>query len=285
MRELESSPALLPLYVKASLPRTLRDEVPGEALRIKGLRPSTGHVADYAKLCGFTLASSLPLTYPHVLGFPLQLALMADRRFPFPATGLVHISNAVESPRAVPVGAAVDVSVRAVGPRPHPKGRTVDMLTSVAMDGENVWSSTSTYLRRGTGSGKAAADAARPIGVPTDLATTSVWKLPGSLGRRYAAVSGDRNPIHLSSLTARPFGFSRPIAHGMWMSAACLAALEGRLSDALRYDVEFKAAVPLPSTVELATRVTHGGSADVVLRSARSSRPHLVGRITPLSRS
>ena len=27
--------------------------------------------------------------------------------------------------------------------------------------------------------------------------TGTSWKLPGDLGRRYAAVSGDHNPIHL----------------------------------------------------------------------------------------
>ena len=50
------------------------------------------------------------------------------------------------------------------------------------------------------------------------------WRLPGDLGRRYAAVSGDRNPIHLYALTAKAFGFPRQIAHGMWSKARCLAA-------------------------------------------------------------
>ena len=52
------------------------------------------------------------------------------------------------------------------------------------------------------------------------------------IGRRYGAVSGDRNPIHLYPLTARLFGFRRAIAHGMWTKARCLAALEGRLPEA-----------------------------------------------------
>ena len=65
-------------------------------------------------------------------------------------------------------------------------------------------------------------------------------------GRRYAGVSGDVNPIHLHPLTARAFGFPRAIAHGMWTAARALAALEGRLPDALTCDVAFGKPVLLP---------------------------------------
>ena len=57
-------------------------------------------------------------------------------------------------------------------------------------------------------------------------ATGTTWRLPGDLGRRYAAVSGDHNPIHLYPLTAKAFGFPRQIAHGMWSKARCVAALD-----------------------------------------------------------
>ena len=59
------------------------------------------------------------------------------------------------------------------------------------------------------------------------------WRLAPDLGRRYAAVSGDFNPIHLSPATSRLFGFRRPIIHGMWTHARALAGL-GRVPDAYR---------------------------------------------------
>ena len=46
---------------------------------------------------------------------------------------------------------------------------------------------------------------------------------------------------------AKPFGFERAIAHGMWTKARCLAAL--RLPDAFTADVRFKKPILLPSTV------------------------------------
>ncbi|MYQ53488.1 MULTISPECIES: MaoC/PaaZ C-terminal domain-containing protein, partial [unclassified Streptomyces] len=68
-----------------------------------------------------------------------------------------------------------------------------------------------------------------PPGAPAagaGLPAVAEWRLPGDLGRRYGAVSGDRNPIHLHPLTARLFGFPRHLAHGMWTVARCLAEAE-----------------------------------------------------------
>jgi acyl dehydratase len=281
--ELTGTPGLLPLYARAVLPRSGGDSVPARGLRLRGVRPTPDDVAAYAGVCGFRLGSTLPPTYPHLLGFRLQLALMGDRAFPFEATGLVHVANDIEVLAPVGVGEALDVSVHAQGPRPHPKGRTVDLVTEVTRGDELVWRSASTYLRRGPGQPDAGTGGSDVRQVPTDLPATAVWRLPADLGRRYAAVSGDRNPIHLWPLTARLFGFPRPIAHGMWTAAASLAALEGRLPRRFRVAVAFSAPVLLPSTVELATSVQPDGAARVLLRSRRSGRAHLLGRVDPLT--
>ena len=105
------------------------------------------------------------------------------------------------------------------------------------------------------------------------------WRLPRDLGRRYAAVSGDRNPIHLYAATAKAFGFPRQIAHGMWTKARCLAALQGRLPDAYSVEVGFKKPIPLPSTVVFGSRLGD----DVIefgVTRAKDGVPHLVGRVT-----
>ena len=53
-----------------------------------------------------------------------------------------------------------------------------------------------------------------------------MWSLPASASRAYAAVSGDVNPIHMSALTAKAFGFPRAIAHGMYTAARALSEYE-----------------------------------------------------------
>ncbi len=61
---------------------------------------SREHVAAYARVCGFPAKDTVPLTYPHVLGFPMHLQAMADPAFPFPAIGGVHLTNTITTHRA-----------------------------------------------------------------------------------------------------------------------------------------------------------------------------------------
>jgi acyl dehydratase len=169
------------------------------------------------------------------------------------------------------------VTVNVTEERPHAKGTVYDFHTLVRADDETVWEETSTYLRRGEGdpdapSGSVFADA-EPHGI--------VWKLPGDLGRRYAAVSGDHNPIHLYPLTAKALGFPRHIAHGMWTMARCVAALENRLPGAVRVDVAFKKPVLLPGSVAFGSTPVDGGYA-FSLTSPKDGTPHLAGRTTAL---
>jgi MaoC like domain len=194
-------------------------------------------VADYSRVCGFRLRDELPPTYPHVLAFPLHMRLMTDGSFPFRAVGLVHIGNRIEVRRPLRLGEDLDLRVRA-----HPGEAGFTILTEACVDGEPVWEERSTMLTPGGRPGRPPADTA-------EAQFVAQWRLPGNLGRRYAAVSGDRNPIHLHPLTAKPFGFSRPIAHGMWTKARCLAALEP-LPDAFEVAVEFRKPILLPAEVD-----------------------------------
>src|SRR4051794_13523826 len=50
-------------------------------------------LAAYNRVCGLRLTDTLPITYLHVLAFPLSMQLMTDRSFPYPLVGLVHIAN------------------------------------------------------------------------------------------------------------------------------------------------------------------------------------------------
>jgi acyl dehydratase len=110
------------------------------------------------------------------------------------------------------------------------------------------------------------------------------WELPGDLGRRYAGVSGDRNPIHMHALSAKALGFPRAIAHGMWTKARCLAALEGLLPDAYAVQVRFRRPIELPATVAFASKAD-GADIDFEVRDARRETPHLAGRVEHLGKT
>ncbi|HVV24303.1 MAG TPA: MaoC/PaaZ C-terminal domain-containing protein [Pseudonocardiaceae bacterium] len=272
--ELDTEPNLTALFAKAALgairPGRRESALPTTELARSGVRVDRARLAAYDRVCGFRLTDELPVTFPHLLVFGPQVALMTDDAFPFPMIGLVHVANRITRTRPLHVDEPLVVRVRAEHLRPHERGTQFDMVSEVSADGEPVWTETSTYLRR-TGGGTRSEREAAPAGRPT-----AVWRVPGDTGRRYADVSGDRNPIHLYPLTARLFGFRRAIAHGMWSMARCLAYYEGRLPAAHTVDVRFKLPIPLPATVALtATDDTFE------LRDQRTGKPHLHGVITP----
>jgi acyl dehydratase len=256
------------------------DDLAGLDFRRAPLQIRRAHVAAYAEVCGFPPKDTVPLTYPHILGFPLHLEVMADPAFPFPAIGSVHLTNTITAHRSIAIGETVEVSVLPESLQPHAKGRTVDFVTEVTSAGELVWEGRSTYLYRGRAPLEAhSADA--PSGpVFDDVEPTGLtWRLPGDLGRRYAAVSGDRNPIHLYPLTAKALGFPRQIAHGMWSKARCVAALENRLPEAVSVEVAFRKPIFLPGTVAFGSKPTDTGYA-FTLTNPKSGAPHLQGRAT-----
>jgi len=289
-REVSGEPATLPLYVKAALPvlpgvsllpgiRKTGQALPDLTLTRHDVPIRRDHVTAYAGVCGFRMRDAVPVTYPHVLAFPLHLALMTDADFPFPAIGLVHVENSITQHRAISADEALQVTARAERLRAHPKGQVFDIVTRVHSAGELVWEETSSMLRRGGVSGAADADQGRELALVPP--SGPVWRVPGDLGRAYAGVSGDRNPIHLYALTAKALGFPRQIAHGMWSKARCIAALEGRLPEAVRVDVVFKKPVVLPGKVAFGSRRGDHGDYEFSLTSPRSGAPHLLGRGAP----
>ncbi|TQL68424.1 acyl dehydratase [Nocardioides albertanoniae] len=234
-------------------------------------------VAAYAELCGFPIKDTVPLPYPHMLAFPLHMALMSSPEFPSPAMGMVHIENSISGYRPISVGEAVAVTTTVGQPEPHPVGKAYRFLTVATVGGEVVWESTSTYLVRGRRN--------PDVVWPSDFAEVNpsgpVFPLKTDLGRRYAKVAGDYNPIHLFPLSAKALGFKRQIAHGMWTKARCIAALENRLPDAARVDVAFKKPVFLPSSVAFGS-LKHLDGYDFSLHKRGSDTLHLVGRTTAL---
>jgi len=307
-RTLQSPPSILPLYARAAAPMLPGasllpflpgggGEIPEIELELGGVRLDHDRVAAYARACGFALRDDLPPTYPHVLAFPLHMAVMADGRFPFGAVGLVHVENRIEQRRPIGLGEELTLRVRPTKLKSHPRGQTFSLVTKVLAGQRIAWESTSTMLRRGKNSQSAKAptkselhqipipgdrefDAVREEG-QGELRASAEWKLGGDLGRRYAAVSGDRNPIHMHSLAAKPLGFPRAIVHGMWTKARCLAALESRLPDAFAVDVRFRKPILLPSRVEFAG-AGEGEEIDFAVRDAKRGTPHLDGHVAPL---
>ncbi|MFC1230395.1 MULTISPECIES: MaoC family dehydratase [Streptomyces] len=297
---LARSPALAPLLARGALLSPAKRPRPDAAfprtrLVLPSLRVDPARLAAYERVCGFPVTGAtgegaLPLTYPHVLGFPAAMRLMSGRDFPLPLLGLVHTSLEITRHRAVPVAGTHGLSVHVEGLAPHPRGTEATVVTVLrSPGGDTAWESRSTYLARhrtsepssepssGPPPGRSVPRVPRPEEDPATarpLPVVDAWLLGKDTGRRYGAASGDRNPIHLHPLTARLFGFPRAIAHGMWTVARCLAAHGA--PEAVTVRADFRAPVLLPGTVTFGAR-----DGRFELRGP-GERLHLTGEVRPV---
>lgn len=273
---LSGVPSTAPLLVRAALTSRGRrgDAVPDRTLVVEDVRIDRAKLAAYQRLTGYAVDDTVPQPYPWVLAFPVQTALMARPDFPMALPGMVHLENRVTTHRAMDAGEPLTLSVSAGQIRPHRRGRTLDVRLEARVGGELVWECDSVYLSRGRGT----QDAPRGDGPPPPPGGQPVaqWRLPEDLGRSYASVSGDVNPIHLHPLTAKAMGFPRHIAHGMWTCARTLAALGRTSLGPSTSHVWFTKPVFLPSTVELVVDREPARTV-AALRSAKSPETtHLV---------
>lgn len=283
VREFTALPGTATLYSRAvlgSLTGKKGKALPELELVMRDVKIDRANLAAYNRVCGFSQRDTLPLTYGFVLGFPLHMSLMTDPSFPFAAMGMVHIQNRITQHRPVSASEILTVIVKPANLRPHDKGVQFDILTTLVSGQEVVWECASTMLRRQAVGGERNGPAEPRKEKPSAPAPANAqWSIPGDIGRRYGAVSGDRNPIHLYAFTARLFGFPRAIAHGMWSKARCLAAMEGRIPDACTVDVQFKLPVLLPAKVAFHSEPNADGSFTFGMNDLRRGKPHLAGSI------
>lgn len=276
------------------LPRS--HELPEVTHVVRGLRIDPERSAKFDHVLGATASDYVHPGMLHVLAFPVALSVMAQPRFPAPLLGLVHIRNEVLQHRPVRVGERIDVECRVQNLAPHRRGRTFETVSVISSGGQIVATDVSTYLARGAGSGEGKADGDGKNNGETPSATkvftppppTARWKLPANTGRIYAGVSGDANPIHMSSVSAKAFGFPAAIAHGMYTASRAFSESRPDLSRPLRWEVDFAAPVVLPATVWLnysdsdADSGAGSGVSYVGYRAARgekTARKHFSGSV------
>jgi acyl dehydratase len=251
--------------------------LPTRVEQVCDLQIDRANVASYAATTGLRYGGNVPLTYPFVLTFPSVMSLLTGFDFPFSAVGAVHVENTITAYRPIAVTDTVGVKVHAENLREHRKGLLVDLVSEVAVGNETAWHQVATFLhqQRTSLSDEPKSEPAAPqkLRSPNRILRVTAGQI-----RRYAAISGDRNPIHTSSLGAKLFGFPSAIAHGMFSAAAVLANIEGQLPDAVRYSVKFGKPVVLPATAGVYVDRVAGGW-DIALRNMTKGYPHLTAAV------
>lgn len=251
---LTHTPNLFLQYARALFSRKRAKEgmvIPTIEAQYRNVHIQAKQVHRYAKVCGFESSNQVPVTFPQVLAFPLHLEIFLHKSFPLPVLGLVHLRNRIRQYHALQCDDVVDIRCAITEHHVTAKGLEITLNTEIYRQNVLVWESQTISLVRIPTPGKRVRESnPRTVSEPFDA--QQKWSLSGNLGRRYALVSGDANPIHLFTLSARLFGFRCHVAHGMWTKARAAATLFPLLQqETCEITTEFNRLIFLPSDVTL----------------------------------
>lgn len=267
-------PSMGSVYAKAvkTLGRKGRNPVlPSTVLVHRSAAADPGGLDAFRRAVGAPSNGVLPSLYVHSLAFPLAMSLMLRADFPLPLLGMIHLRNQVAVHRPLAEDEVFDVEVFSENLAAHPKGAAFDLVVRIVVDGQERMELRSTFLAKGVKlEGSVPEKSVHAAFEPPQR--TASWKLDAGTGRRWAAVAGDYNPIHLSSLSAKALGMPRAIAHGIYLAARALSGIEPAAGE-YRWSIEFKTPVVLPASVDLAFTRTEAGF-EVAAWSPRKGKPH-----------
>lgn len=256
---------------------------PGTALpdlgyEVKNVRAEGIAYARFCKMFGFS-TEWVPLTFWHVRFFGLRAFLASRPEAPFPLPGMVHLYDHIQLYRPVDPNENLRVECCFGRLLAHEKGTAFETLTRLYSGNELVWEENTVNLYLGKSIPCNAESESFPIELGQNCQTIPA-EMHSGLGREYAKVSGDYNPIHLNTTGARVFGFKRHLLHGWYSVNRCLQPYEKELKNPAELVASFKKPLFLPSTIKLKTE----RKADKILFEAadlKEDYPHVKGMLMP----
>jgi acyl dehydratase len=284
-----SLPSMVPAYARVLLGR--KPYVASEAaiirpieLEARRVKLSSSHLQRYREVCGVTHGTAVPPAYLHIVAMPMHMQLFIARQFPVKVLGLIHLRNTIRVLGPLDPKAPLRLRVHFDTMRVTDFGQEYDFTTRYDRDGQVVWEEVSTMFARGATAPKEGGrrpSIERSLHPETGVAT-EVLEVADNTGWRYAQVSGDFNPIHLTARTAQMFGFKQAVAHGMWSLGRCLASAAAQLPDTrMQIDTQFKLPVYIPSQA-LARTWPVGSGVDISMCTTRGDRLHLAMQVRSL---
>jgi acyl dehydratase len=183
------------------------------------------HLSLFLRLTGLHAGQGLPMLYPHVFSFPLQMVILTHPAHPLPIWNSLQIRNHLIQHQTIAVDAVLDLETRVAGQRILEKGAEVDLYTSVCARDQLVWESLNTFYYRGRFGAPGAASplAAASAAADRDLAS---WHMPAGTGWRFGGLTGDYNGLHWSRWYARLFGFRQAFHHPQLVLGQCATRLQ-----------------------------------------------------------
>jgi acyl dehydratase len=250
-------------------------------LEVRKIKLSASHLQRYREICGVPPGTGLPPAYLHVVAMPLHMRLFIAEKFPVKVLGLIHLRNTIRVFKTVSLSEPLTLSVRFDTQRLTDFGQEYDFTTRYTVDNEVIWEEVSTMFARGNTAPKEGTkrpSIERSLHPATGVHVDTL-EIAENTGWRYARVSGDFNPIHLTARTAKMFGFKQAVAHGMWSMGRCLGSAAAHMpTGKIQVDAQFKLPVYLPSQALARTWSVPDG-VDITMSTPRGDRLHLAMQV------
>lgn len=277
-----SAPQLLPLYARAAVKGNRYREgmaLPELSCDWADFVFPEQLLRQYRQACHIAERSGVPLFFPHTFLGSIHLLFMSHSAFPLKPLGAVHSRNHIIQYAPLAVGTQYSAQLKIGEHRRRPQGLEFDLHTRVKEAGKTTWVSVSTYLVR-----MKLAKADEPSALASVVANLEQsedfahFEVPKDTGKRYGRISGDINPIHMSTVLAKCFGFKRDLAHGMW-AASRGHAFFGHIDPCLpiRHDVAFKGPLYLGEPVAIKRDPERAGAFEFY--GGKNDRPSIVGLV------
>ena len=199
-------------------------------------------ISQYNKLVNWQKDSIHPCL-PYALMTKIQIAIVANKKFPFSPFGLIHKYEKIECLKELKMGSWIMKSKIPVI-RKVSNGYEIDIISSLFIDGELSWRSTTTAFKRTKSRLNKEA-----INTQVPKETTDIY-LPKNLGRKYALFSNNFDLIHISDFTAKLLGHKKAIIHGMWTIARSISELDNQNYPTSMY-FKFISPINMDSTIKL----------------------------------
>jgi len=245
------------------------------------------HYHRYCDMTHWQHGDRLHPCYLQMLSLPLQMRCLAHPRSPFPLFGLVHRKNQISQQSGIRLSKPVTLRTGFSAVTPHRRGWDIHMYTTATQQERECYRAEATYLVRvkapHVGDGVEPSAQVAKHSEETEVAkrwqSIASFSAPADAGRRYAKISEDANPIHLSAFTAKLFGFPKAIAHGKWTLAMAVSYAETDKADhSTDINCDFKRPLFLPGKADL--KISRGeGTTDFLLENSANGEPLIKGAV------
>lgn len=240
--------------------------------------PSKLHA--YNTLFGYT-GDIVPSTYWHTRFFPIRILLAADKKFPFPLPGMVHLTDTITQYEPIKASDTLRMECYLGKCMRHEKGTAFETITQLFLHDKLVWEENTVNLRIGKTQLGEEEYSAYEFPLVESTKETELT-IPRSMGKKYAHISGDFNPIHVSVLGAKIFGFKTSLMHGWYSLNKLLAPHQPLMDEKHTLFVAFKKPLFLPGNVVLKESATKDGF-QFEVTDKKEGYPNLKGTIKSLT--